>query len=285
MTVHGAIFFAFLQVSLGADGYLLPSAIIHAGGVTTSQVGSTNGIAGLNGSGQVPAGQLGGGTASSSNFLRGDGTWAVPSSSGSTLASDTDVVITSPTSSQVLTYNSGSGKWINRAAPVTTVAGKTGDVTIAESDITNLTTDLSNKLTASNNLSDVSSAASTLSNLGAMPVTGGTFTGPVITATTALVDNTTISLNAAQGNIFTVTLTGNHTLNTPTNPTSHQIIMLEVTQDSTGSRTLAYSSGFVFSAGAPAPILSLAAGATDYLLFIFSSTANKWRFLDARLGY
>ncbi len=51
---------------------------------------------------------------------------------------------TAPTSGQVLTATSGTAaNWATPAsAPVTSVAGKTGAVTLAESDITNLTTDL-----------------------------------------------------------------------------------------------------------------------------------------------
>jgi len=66
----------------------------------------------------------------------------------STLAGDTDVAIASPATNEVLTYNGVSSKWENKpapSAPVTSVAGKTGAVTLAEGDITNLTSDLAAK--------------------------------------------------------------------------------------------------------------------------------------------
>ena len=135
----GDILNSFLQVAHNADGMLQTSAIQQAGGLTTSAVGAANGVAGLNGSGQVPAGQLGGGSATSSNFLRGDGTWAVPAGGGggsSTLAGDTDVTLTSPSNNQVLTYNTSSSKWINQAAPVTSVFTRTGAVTAQSGDYT-----------------------------------------------------------------------------------------------------------------------------------------------------
>lgn len=64
------------------------------------------------------------------------------SGGSSSLAGDTDVNITAPANDQVLTYDSASSKWQNQAVPVTSVAGRTGDITLGESDVTNLTTDL-----------------------------------------------------------------------------------------------------------------------------------------------
>jgi hypothetical protein len=62
-----------------------------------------------------------------------------------TLAGDSDVTVTTPSDGQVLTYNTTSSKWKNQAAPsapVTSVAGKTGAVTLTEADIASLTSDL-----------------------------------------------------------------------------------------------------------------------------------------------
>lgn len=69
----GAILNGFLQVAHNGDG--------------TIQTGAPNGVAGLNSSSLVPTGQLGTGTASTSNFLRGDGMWAVPAGGGSGVTS------------------------------------------------------------------------------------------------------------------------------------------------------------------------------------------------------
>jgi hypothetical protein len=62
-----------------------------------------------------------------------------------TLAGDSDVTVTTPSDGQVLTYNTASSTWKNQAAPsapVTSVAGKTGAVTLTEADIASLTSDL-----------------------------------------------------------------------------------------------------------------------------------------------
>lgn len=110
----GGILNDFLLVAHNSDGTLQTSAISSADGEITSRKGQASGYAGLNSSGIVPTAQLGSGSASSSNFLRGDGTWAVPSGGSSTLASDSDVAIVSPTNNQVLTYNTTSSKWVNQ---------------------------------------------------------------------------------------------------------------------------------------------------------------------------
>lgn len=79
----GTILNEFLLVAHNADGGLQSSAISAGGGITTSQVGTVNGVAALNGSGQVPVAQLASGTGTTDNFLRGDGTWAIPTLAGS----------------------------------------------------------------------------------------------------------------------------------------------------------------------------------------------------------
>lgn len=58
---------------------------------------------------------------------------------------------------------------------------------------------LAGKLTASNNLSDVTSASTSLSNLGGIPITGGTFTGDVNVANSAGTSNLQM-FAAASGN-------------------------------------------------------------------------------------
>jgi hypothetical protein len=112
----GNILNGFLTVSHNATGTLKTSALSTAGGELSANKGQPSGYAGLTSGGIVFSTQLGGGTASSSNYLRGDGTWAVPSSGSSSLASDSDVTITTPTNNQVLTYNAGSGKWVNQSS-------------------------------------------------------------------------------------------------------------------------------------------------------------------------
>jgi hypothetical protein len=77
-----------------------------------------------------------------------------------------------------------------------------------------------------------------------------------------------IAIDASGGPMFTMTLTANSGLSTPTNLTAGQVIRLLVTQDSTGSRTLTYNNFFTWPAGTQ-PTLSTAAGSVDMLTFVY----------------
>ena len=130
----GDILNAFLEVSLNSDGTLNSSAASSAGTEMVVNKNQPSGYAGLNSSGFVPVALLPAnipianlaitGTPSSSNYLRGDGIWAVPSGGSSSLAGDTDVSIVSPSNNQALIYDSTASKWTNQG--------------IIESDVTNL---------------------------------------------------------------------------------------------------------------------------------------------------
>lgn len=85
-------------------------------------------------------------------------------------------------------------------------------------------------------------------------------------APVALTFGTTITPNLSNGNIFTVTLTGNTTLANPSNLVAGQCGQIFITQDSTGARTLAYGSEWKFPGGT-APVLTTTAAATDVLSF------------------
>jgi hypothetical protein len=82
----------------------------------------------------------------------------------------------------------------------------------------------------------------------------------------ALTFGATITPNFSSGNLFTVTLTSNATLANPANLVAGQCGQIFITQDSTGSRTLAYGSQWKFPGGT-APTLTTTPGATDVLSF------------------
>ena len=84
------------------------------------------------------------------------------------------------------------------------------------------------------------------------------------TAPQTLTDGATIAWNMALGVNANVTLGGNRTLGAPTNIRAGSSGLLTITQDGTGSRTLAYASAWKF-AGGTAPVLTTTAGARDLL--------------------
>jgi len=90
---------------------------------------------------------------------------------------------------------------------------------------------------------------------------------------TALTDSATISVNFASSNNFSVTLGGNRTLGNPSNVVAGQSGFIAVTQDGTGSRTLAYSSNWDFASGS-APTLTTTAGATDIIAYYARTTTS-----------
>lgn len=131
----------------------------------------------------------------------------------------------------------------------------------------------------------------------ALPKSGGTMTGTITFAAgqsitgygaidtaqtwtkgqraevTALTDAATIAVDFADSNNFSVTLGGNRTLGNPSNQVAGQSGSIFVTQDGTGSRTLAYSSDWEF-AGGTAPTLSTAANSTDRIDYIVRASGS-----------
>jgi hypothetical protein len=89
----------------------------------------------------------------------------------------------------------------------------------------------------------------------------------------ALTDGSTITPDFAVANNFSVTLGGNRTLANPSNLTAGQSGVIVVTQDGTGSRTLAFGSYWKFSNGT-APTLTTTASAVDVLAYFVESSTR-----------
>jgi hypothetical protein len=90
---------------------------------------------------------------------------------------------------------------------------------------------------------------------------------------TALTDGATITPDFALANNYSVTLGGNRTLANPTNLTAGQSGCIWITQDGTGSRTLAYGSQWDFTGGT-APTLTTTASAVDCLVYAVQSSTK-----------
>jgi len=112
-----------------------------------------------------------------------------------------------------------------------------------------------------------------------------TATKAIMSGVFALTDAATIATDATNGNEFTVTLGGNRTMGAPTNPVDGQKILYRLTQDGTGSRTMAWNAVFAFSSSLPSPTLTTTAGGIDYIAFVYSSASSKWHCLAYTLGF
>jgi hypothetical protein len=103
--------------------------------------------------------------------------------------------------------------------------------------------------------------------------TAQSFTAAQRGTITGLTDGSTITPDFAAANNYSVTLGGNRTLANPTNITAGQSGVIVITQDGTGSRTLAYGSYFKF-AGGTAPTLTTTAAAVDVLAYYVESATR-----------
>jgi hypothetical protein len=90
----------------------------------------------------------------------------------------------------------------------------------------------------------------------------------------SLTDAATIAVDLSLGNNFAVQLGGNRTLGDPTNVTAGQSGVIVVTQDGTGSRTLAYAGTKWKFAGGTAPTLTTTASAVDVLAYYVESATR-----------
>ena len=88
-----------------------------------------------------------------------------------------------------------------------------------------------------------------------------------------LTDGATVTPDFAAGQNFSLTLAGNRTLANPTNIVAGQTGSIVVTQDVSGSRTLAYGTFWDF-AGGTAPTLTTTASRTDRLDYMVASATD-----------
>lgn len=101
-----------------------------------------------------------------------------------------------------------------------------------------------------------------------------------------LTDGATITPNAGTTDVGRVTVAGNRTIANPSGtPVDGQLLILEITQDATGSRNVSWGSNYQFSADIGTPTLSTAANTTDAIGFAYNATAGKWRVMALNRGF
>jgi hypothetical protein len=124
----------------------------------------------------------------------------------------------------------------------------------------------------------VGAAGNVLTSAGSSQAAAATTTesGALAPAVVNLTDAATIAVNASLGNDFRVTIAGNRTMGTPTNPVNGQQILFQVTQGSGAPFTLSWGNGYEFSADLPQPTLSTTAGQTDLLGFVYNAAKGTW---------
>lgn len=99
----------------------------------------------------------------------------------------------------------------------------------------------------------------------------------------ALTDGATITPDFSLDNNFTLTLGGNRTLANPTNLNAGQSGVIFISQDGTGSRTLAYGSSWDFPSQT-APTLTTTANAVDVLVYTVRSSTSIAAQLITNIG-
>jgi uncharacterized protein (TIGR02145 family) len=159
-----------------------------------------------------------------------------------------------------------------------------GTVATPVSSNTNLASSVTGTLPIANGGTGATTAAASLTNLGAAPIASPTFTGSVtapIYASTpqALTDASIISWDPSLGLNASVTLGGNRTLSFSTTPVAGSYGTLVVTQDGTGGRSITLPSTtnkVLGSTSATTIALSSAANATDILNFYYDGAKCYW---------
>jgi hypothetical protein len=199
------------------------------------------------------------------SVTNGDGTVTVAASgllatSGGTLTGD--LLLDNQSDLRFGEATGHGGNWVAFQAPSTVASNVTWTLPNADGTASQvLSTD------GAGTLSWTTPAA------GASLSTAQTWTAGQRGEITALTDGATITPDFSDSNNYSVTLGGNRTLANPTNLVAGQSGCIWITQDGTGSRTLAYGSYWDFTGGT-APTLTTTANARDCLVYAVQSATQ-----------
>lgn len=170
------------------------------------------------------------------------------------------------------TANTGTGSVVRATSPtlVTPTLGVASATSVNKWTLTAPTTAATLTAGADNLTYTGPPSTSTLAGLSVNQAwTAGQAVTPTVGGNTGAA---TVTPDAATSNGFTYTLTGNITLANPSNPKAGQMLNFQLTQDGTGSRTIALGSQYKFASGT-APTWSTGAGKIDILSCWFVTTS------------
>ncbi len=180
----------------------------------------------------------------------------------------------------------------NSTTPLPSVQGGTGvsnanTITIAGNLVTSGANSLTLTTTASTNVTLpttgtlVNTAVTTLSSLASVgTITTGTWSAIMQDYTeinTASSQSSAYTINLANGNVFSLTLTGTVTISFSNVPASNaSSVTLFLIQDGTGSRTVVWP-GSVIWPGGTAPTLTTTASHVDMIVLMTTNAGTTWR--------
>jgi len=247
---------------------------------------------------------LAGGTITGALLIGDTGSFVFEGSTDN--AFETTVAVTDPTADRTVTIPDQDGNFLISGNASIVNADISASAAISGSKIVAGTTSVVGVVQLTDSTSSTSTTTAATPNsvktaydlaAAALPKSGGTMTGAITFAAgqtisgygaidtaqtwtkgqrgeiTALTDGATITPDFADSNNFSVTLGGNRTLANPSNLTAGQSGCIWITQDGTGSRTLAYGSYWDFTGGT-APTLTTTASAVDCLVYAVQSSTK-----------
>ena len=151
---------------------------------------------------------------------------------------------------------------VSGGGAVSSVAGRTGNVTLSASDISGLS-----GVATSGSYDDLTDLPPKVK---------------VVNMTYA----PTLNTDATTGDMFNVTLTGSVTLANPTGGVDGQTIRWRITQDGNGGRAVTLGDKFVIPSSATSPLpFSTAANKMDVLAATYHAGRDKWDIIAFVMGY
>jgi hypothetical protein len=269
-----------VPVASGGTGTTTITGYVKGNGTSAFSASATIPVGDLSGTLSVAAG--GTGTTTVTGYVKGSGTSAF---TGSATVPVTDLsgtlsVAGGGTGTTTITgYVKGNGTSAFSASATIPFSDITGTLAVAAGGTG--ATSLTGYVKGSGTSALTASATVPFADVtGTVPIAQGgtgTTTAPLARVAlnqgvTALTDAATITTDCATNNVFSVTLGGNRTLGSPSNPVAGATYLWIITQDGTGSRTLAYNAVFKFPNGL-APTLSTGANKIDVLSGIYTGSA------------